>query len=155
MIRSGLTKFFLGFILAIALILGGGVATAVYFLYKVTILPPKPVFANEKPTVKAKSPPTGAKAKRTAPASSKTPSPKPLEQGAYQARVTWPQGLSLRSEPNQDAERVGSVDYNQQIVVVEESTDKNWQRVRLKDGEQKGWVKAGNTERLTEGQVSR
>lgn len=155
MIWSGLTKFFLGFILAIALIVGGGVATAVYFLYKVTILPPKPVFANDKPTVKAKNSSNSVTAKPTSPTSSKTPSPKPLESGAYQARVTWPQGLSLRSEPNQDAERVGSVDYNQQIVVLKESIDKNWQMVRLKDGEQKGWVKAGNTERLSEGQVSR
>ncbi len=49
---------------------------------------------------------------------------KPLEPGAYQARVTWSQGLSLRSEPNGDAERVGSAAYNQQIVVLGESADK-------------------------------
>ena len=160
MIRSGLIKFLLGFSLAIALIVGGGVATAAYFLYKVTILPAKPVFANDKPTVKAKAkkPPDAATAKRTsqpatkpsATPTSNNPSPEPLEPGAYEARVTWPQGLSLRSEPNQDAERVGSLDYNQQIVVLQESTDKNWQQVRLKDSEQKGWVKAGNTKRITE-----
>jgi hypothetical protein len=32
-------------------------------------------------------------------------------------------------------------------VVLEESSDKNWQKVRLEDGQQEGWVKAGNTKR--------
>lgn len=158
MIWSGLAKFLIGFILAIAVLMGGGVAAAMYFMYKVTIHPPKPVFANEKPTVKAQGKPDSATAKRTPePATnpsatsnpSETSSPKPLEPGAYKARVTWSEGLSLRSEPTLDAERIGSVAYNQQIVVLEESTDKTWQRVRLEDSEQKGWIKAGNTERLT------
>lgn len=149
MIWSGLAKFLIGFILAIALLMGGGVAAAMYFMYKVTIHPPKPVFANEKPTVKAQGKPSSATAKRSATSTpSETSSPKPLEPGAYKARVTWSQGLSLRSEPNLDAERIGSVAYNQQIVVLTESADKTWQRIRLEDSEQNGWVKAGNTERL-------
>lgn len=150
MIWSGLAKFLIGFILAIALLMGGGVAAAMYFMYKVTVHPPKPVFANEKPTVKAQGKPSSATAKPSATSTpSETSSPKPLEPGAYKARVTWSQGLSLRSEPNMDAERIGSVAYNQQIVVLAESADKTWQRIRLEDSEQNGWVKAGNTERLT------
>jgi hypothetical protein len=78
---------------------------------------------------------------------SQTPSPSPLEPGAYKARVIWQQGLSLRAEPSYDAERIGGLDYNQQIVVLEESADKSWQKVRLADGEQEGWIKSGNTER--------
>lgn len=164
MIWSGLAKFLLGFILAIALLMGGGVAAAMFFMYKVTVHPPKPVFANDKPTVKAQRQNSSATAKRTPlpatkPSATSTPgetsSPKPLEPGAYKARVTWSQGLSLRSEPNLDAERIGSVVYNQQIVVLEESADKTWQRVRLENSEENGWIKAGNTERVKQEQVSR
>ncbi len=159
MLLANLVKFLLGFILAIALLIGGGVAAALYFMNQSTTPPPKPTFANDKPAVKAKLPPASTTTKPTplpadqpspTPTPSQTPSPKPLEPGAYRARVTWPQGLSLRSEPNFDAERIGGADYNQQIVVLEESADKNWQRVRLEDSEQEGWVKAGNTERVEE-----
>ena len=149
MIWSSLAKLLLGFTLAIALLIGGGVAAALYFMNKVSTPPPKPLFANEKPEIKPQRPPSSTTPLPSAtPTPSETPSPKLLDPGAYKARVTWPQGLSLRSEPNFDAQRIGSLDYNQQIVVLEESADKNWQRVRLEDSEQEGWVKAGNTERV-------
>lgn len=149
---SSLVKLLLGVILAIAILMGGGVATALYFMFKVTTPPPKPIFANDKPSVKSQPSPDSKTAKR-APLSAKQPSAtpsssdsssKPLEPGAYKARVTWSEGLSLRAEPNLDAERTGSAAYNQLIVVLGESADKNWQRVRLADGEQEGWIKAGN-----------
>lgn len=156
MIWSNLAKLLLGFILAIALLMFGGVATALYLMVKVATVPPKPVFANDKPKVLAQRPRSSTTAKRTTvstakpsatPASSQTSS-SPLEPGAYQARVTWSEGLSLRSEPNQDGERIGSLGYNQPIVVLAESPDKKWQRVRLEDSEQEGWIKAGNTARV-------
>lgn len=150
---SSLVKLLLGVSLAIAILLGGGVATALYFMFKVTTRPPKPLFVNDKPSVTQHSP-NSRTAKHTPPATqpsttpkSKTSSPKPLEAGAYKARVTWSQGLSLRSEPNLDAERIGSAGYNQPVVVLAESGDKSWQRVRLEDSEQEGWIKAGNTQR--------
>jgi hypothetical protein len=124
---------------------------------KVTAPPPKPVFANEQKTVKAKHPPSLTKAKSPTvfgakptakPTPSETPLPQPLEPGAYRARVTWSEGLILRSTPDLDAERLGGIGYNQQIVVLEESADKIWQRIRLEDSEQGGWIKAGNTERI-------
>lgn len=155
MIWSNLAKLLLGFILAIALLMFGGVATALYLMAKVATVPPKPVFANDT-TVKTQRPRSSTTAKRTTvstakpsatPASSKTSSSS-LEPGAYQARVTWSEGLSLRSEPNQDGERIGSLGYNQPIVVLAESPDKKWQRVRLEDSEQEGWIKAGNTARV-------
>lgn len=150
---SSLVKFLLGVILAIAILAGGGVVTAMYFMFKVSTPPPKPMFANDKstkpqsPAKTAKSTSTTATAKSN---SSNNSSSQPLEAGAYKARVTWAEGLSLRSEPNLDAERVGSTAYNQTIVVLGESADKNWQRVRLENGEQEGWIKAGNTEKVTE-----
>lgn len=149
----------LGFILAIALLIGGGVSVALYFVSKVSTLPPKPIFANDTATVKAKTPTASTTAKNTTvpttqPSAIPTPSeisPQPaLEPGAYEARVTWSEGLILRSEPNIDAERIGSAGYNQQIRVLEESIDKNWQRIRLDDSEQEGWVKAGNIERINQ-----
>ncbi|PHK16786.1 peptide-binding protein, partial [Nostoc linckia z13] len=80
-----------------------------------------------------------------------TPSPTPLPSGAYRGRVTWAEGLSLRAQPNQDGERIGGVGFNQKIIVLEESEDKAWQKIRLEDSGQEGWVKAGNTEK-TDGQ---
>ena len=56
--------------------------------------------------------------------------------------------MSLRAEPSLEAERTGSLDYNQEVVVLQQSKDEKWQKVRLEDGETEGWVKAGNTERL-------
>ena len=151
---SSLVKLLLGVILAIAILMGGGVATALYFMLRGTTPPPKPIFANDKSSVKAQRSPNSKTAKRT-PLPAKQPSAtpkstassKPLEPGTYKARITWPQGLSLRSEPNLNAERTGSAAYNQLIVVLGESADKNWQRVRLEDGEQEGWIKAGNIQK--------
>ena len=141
---SGLAKFIIGFFLAIVLLAVGGGATAYYFLTKLSTPPPKPVYANDKPEVKAKASPGAVK---TTSASSAQPNPTPtpsaapakvLEPGAYTARVTWREGLSLREAPTLEANRVGGVGYNQRIVVIKESDDKRWQQVRLEEGEQQG-----------------
>ncbi len=151
---SGLVKFIIGFFLAIVLLAVGGGATAYYFLTKLSTPPPKPVYANDKPEVKAKASPGAVK---TTSASSAQPNPTPtpsaapakvLEPGAYTARVTWREGLSLREAPTLEANRVGGVGYNQRIVVIKESDDKRWQQIRLEEGEQQGWIKAGNIERV-------
>lgn len=155
MTLANLAKFILGVSLAIAIMISGSIVGGLYFMYQVTARPPKPVFTNERATTKAASSPSGTTAPKPVFSSqssaqltpSKDASLKPLEPGAYRARVNWEQGLSLRSDPNMDAERVGGLEHQQQIVVLEESADKNWQRVRLADGEQEGWIKAGNIER--------
>ena len=152
----GLARFFIGLILALSVLIGGSVATGLYLMSKVTAPPPKPVFANDKASVKAYRSPDLKATERAAvndakpiatPTLSETPSLKSLEPGAYRARVSWSQGLSLRSAPSFESERIGSIDYNQQIVVLEESSDKSWQRIRLEDNKQ-GWIKAGNIERV-------
>ncbi|MEH2292642.1 SH3 domain-containing protein [Nostoc sp.] len=162
---SGFTKFILGFLLAIAVLVGGGVAVALYFMNRTGIPPAKPVFSNDSPSVKAQAPKgtepgrgkpslkTGTQAQSSATSTptespKATPSPKPLPSGAYRGRVSWAQGLSLRSQPNQEAERIGGVGFNQKIIVLEESEDKAWQKIRLEGSEQEGWVKAGNTEKV-------
>ena len=152
----GLAKFFIGLILALSVLIGGSVATGLYLMSKVTAPPPKPVFANDRASVKAYRSPDSKSTERAAvndakpiatPTLSETPSLKPLEPGAYRARVSWSEGLSLRSAPSLDSERIGGIDYNQQIVVLEENPDKSWQRIRLEDNKQ-GWIKAGNIERV-------
>ncbi|MBD0390062.1 MAG: SH3 domain-containing protein [Nostoc sp. C3-bin3] len=165
---SGLAKFILGFFLAIAVLIGGGAAIALYFMNRTGIPPAKPVYSNDSPSVKAQAPKAtepgskstltpGTKAESSpsstsAPTESPkaTPSPKPLPSGAYRGRVNWAEGLSLRSQPNQQAEKIGGVGFNQKIIILEESADKGWQKIRLEGSEQEGWVKAGNTEKLDE-----
>ncbi len=149
---SGLVKLCLGFIIAIALLISGSVALALIFINRASSPPPKPIFANDSSAVKkaaniTKPKPSTPVAKKK-PAAKSKPSPSPLASGSYAARVTWNQGLSLRAEPSLEAERTGSLDYNQEVVVLQQSKDEKWQKVRLEDGETEGWVKAGNTERL-------
>ena len=144
---SGLVKLVLGFVIAITLLVSGSVALALIFINRASSPPPKPIFANDSSAVKKAANITKPKtsiATKNAPKSKPSPS---LASGSYPARVTWNQGLSLRAEPSLDAERIGSLDYNQKIVVLQQSKDKKWQQIRLEDSELQGWVKAGNTER--------
>lgn len=147
---SGLVKLILGVIIAIALLISGSVALALIFINRSSSPPPKPIFANDSSAVKKAA--NKSQPKTSTPVPNQKPAPKskpsPLASGSYPARVTWNQGLSLRTEPNLEAERVGSLDYNQKIVVLEQSQDEKWQRVRLADSDLEGWVKAGNTERV-------
>ena len=133
---SGLTKFILGFFLAIAVLIGGGAAIALYFMNRTGIPPAKPVYSNDSPSVKAQAPKAtepGSKSTLTpetkaesspsstsAPTESPkaTPSAKPLPSGAYRGRVSWAEGLSLRSQPNQQAEKIGGVGFNQKIIIA-------------------------------------
>jgi hypothetical protein len=142
-------KFLVGFLLAIVLMAGASVAAALYFAAKLTTVPERPVFPNDKTPVEI----AGAAPKSTAQASpvstsSDAPSPKPLEPGAYRALVTQPIGLILRDTGSRDSNRIGGVGYKEKVVVLEESPDKEWQRIRVEDGNREGWVKGGNTEKV-------
>ncbi len=148
-------KFILGFLLAIAILATGSIVAALYVMNRASIPPAKPVFANEKKDQAPKS--AAAKSKvthqpETQALESSTPtpseSPQPLPPGAYRARVTWSQGLVLRSEPNQEAERVGGASFRQKIFVLEQTPDKTWQKIRLEGSNKEGWVKAGNTKQV-------
>ncbi|MEZ2227994.1 MULTISPECIES: SH3 domain-containing protein [unclassified Microcoleus] len=145
-------KFLVGFLLAIVLMAGASVAAALYFAAKLTTIPERPVFPNDKKVVQiANAKPTSTAKASPVSESSDTPSPKPLEPGAYRALVTQPIGLILRDSANRDANRIGGVGYNEKVVVLEDSPDKEWQRIRVEDGNREGWVKGGNTEKV-EGQ---
>lgn len=168
-----LFKFIVGVFLAIIILTGASVTAALYFAAKLTALPEKPIYPNDskpasstvtkKPTTAAKlntnpSPtarvtpteiPTATPTPTATPSESPSPSPKPLPSGAYRATVTQPIGLIVRDKADNDANRVGGVGYKEDIIVLEESPDKRWQRIRVKEGELEGWVKAGNTDRAT------
>jgi len=156
---ANIFKFLIGFTLALAIMVGGSVATALYFMNRAVPPPPKPEFANDpgrrkltvsKPGVAQKKTATPAPKTVPTPTPASSPAAKPLPPGAYRARVTWPQGLSMRAEGNPGAERVGGVGFNQEVFVLEESADKTWQKIRIADGDQEGWVKTGNTKRSEE-----
>lgn len=160
---SGIVKFLIGFVIAIGLLAGAGVAGALYFVTKLTAPPEKPIFANEKNAnkvkpVAAKSQPPAASTPTATEVSTNTPTPtsqpteKPLEPGAYKGRVIWSSGLSLRNNPSSDSERIGSVAYNEEVVVLATSDDKRWVKIRSEDGSSEGWVKVGNIKRAEEGE---
>ena len=160
---SNILKIILGVLLAIAILVGGSAALAIYFMNRTSIAPPKPVFSNDKAAVKAQAAKTatpGAKTAansqaKTAPKPKPTPTKsaseeqqKPLPPGAYRATVTWPQGLILRAEPELNAQRLGGIGFNAEVVVLELSNDKTWQKIRIEDSGKEAWVKAGNTKKV-------
>jgi Bacterial SH3 domain len=146
---SGVAKVVLGFAIAIALLIGGSVAATLYLVAKLTAMPPKPVFDNTPPAGVQK-----AATQPTTPAAKPTPKPEEkaesdLEPGAYRARITWKEGLLLRKIQDMSAPGITGIEFNQEVVVLEESDDAKWQRVRINGG-QEGWVVGGNTEKITE-----
>lgn len=163
-IISGFFKLILGFVLAIAVLLGSGLTIALYFVNRTALPPEKPMFANDNPQPKVDKPkvtpvkatstskPTPTSSPKPSPSPSPTPteSPDTLPPGAYQAIVTWPQGLSMRDQPASDAQSIGGVGGNQKVIILEESADKNWQKIRIAGTDKEGWVKAGNTKRVEE-----
>jgi hypothetical protein len=142
---SGVSKFFFGVILAIALLFGAGVVLTQYLLNRLATPPPRPVFAND-PSPAAPAPEAEVAVETPAEeAPEPLPEEAPVTEG-YSARVIQPIGLILRQEPSTEAAQIGGIEFNQTIVVLEDSEDGGWQRVRLSNGAE-GWVRGGNTER--------
>ncbi|BAQ64211.1 SH3 domain-containing protein [Geminocystis sp. NIES-3709] len=152
---SSLFQFIIGFFLGIILFGAGIAGGAYFFLTNVAVNPSKHLFAEEKSTSEKKETPKSEKIKQEE-------SPKPeetkaeetpsetekLPDGAYKAKVTWSTGLSLRSDASTDAERVGGIDYNTEIIILSTSSDGQWQKVRIPNSGQEGWVKSGNVEKI-------
>ena len=151
---SSIFQFIIGFILGVTLIAGVGAGMAYWYFTKMSShTPTKPVFEDEVKPLPSAQEDSRVAAESDVP-SETTPEPEPIREpepelpsNAYFARVTWPQGLSLRAEPSLDAERIGGVGYNARIIILEESSDKRWQRVRIPETQREAWVKAGNVEK--------
>lgn len=144
---SGLSKLVLGILLAAGILFGAGVALTRYLLERLATPPPRPVFANDPSPAPAS--PVATTPSPAAPPAAAPPSPEssPSPTDGYAARVTQPIGLILRDQPSREAGRIGGIEFNQPLTVLEDSPDGGWQRVRLANGAE-GWVRAGNTERL-------
>ena len=138
-----------------------GVAGATYLvLSSMAYSPPKPIFSEEAkpPKSKTKTAKTNQPSAQPTEASQAEPEPEAepeepeeeLPSGAYRATVTWSEGLSIRAEPELDAERIGGVEYNREVIVLKESGDRSWQQIRIPDSELEGWVKSGNIEKTAE-----
>ena len=161
---SSIFQFILGFILGVTLIAGIGAGIAYYYFTKMSShVPKKPVYEEEtkplpstqKDAIAQENSPITPKSTtepklipEATPETEPIPEPEPeLPPNAYFARVTWPQGLSLRAEPSLNAERIGGIGFNAKIIILESSSDKKWQKIRIPDSQREGWVKAGNVKK--------
>ena len=155
----GLSKLILGIAIALMLLSMAGVATARYFMGRLSVLPPIPLYGDEVPSAPPpeaapETDPTVASAAAEAqveppPEAVPTVEPPPpdlaLEPGSYSAVVIQPIGLVMREGPGVEFPQVGGVDVNEAVVVIEEPADKAWVKVRVVSNGQEGWVKSGNT----------
>lgn len=150
-----IVRFLLGFILGLTLVAGTTGGAAYYYFTKMSAAPPKPVFAEEETLepppvaedeIELLEPTSSPLKSQPAPKAESQPAPKVLPPGAYKARVTWSEGLSLRSQPNVDSEKIGGIPHRGEMIVLEDSQDKQWQKVRY--GDRQGWVKAGNASKI-------
>jgi cytoskeletal protein RodZ len=163
---SGFFKSLSIFLITVALITVGSYFGFQYVLTQFTALPPKPTFPNDKPSPVAEktSPIPNATTPPTPQAdvtASPTPTPNPTPttepsptEDTYQARIKLDNGLNVRESPNADAGRVGGVDFDQVVTVLEESQDKEWQRIRVETTGVEGWIKAGYVDRLDAQNIS-
>ncbi|MEM8828204.1 MAG: SH3 domain-containing protein [Cyanobacteria bacterium P01_G01_bin.19] len=174
---SATAQFILGFLIGISLIVGVTGSLVFIYYKRMSVLPQKPQFSTPPTAISEEvesattiepleSNTTIGEEKEIAisPQEERVevesepelepelePEPEPelqLPANSYYATVTWPEGLSLRAEPSVDAERVGGIEYNSKIVILENSNDGNWQRVLLPWNQQEGWVKAGNVKKV-------
>ncbi|HHP7232347.1 MAG TPA: SH3 domain-containing protein [Xenococcaceae cyanobacterium] len=157
---SNLAQFILGFVLGVSLIAGAAIGAGYYYFTKMSSkVPQKPIYEAEKVATTITEPETVtdtiAATSELAPETNSDVPAEPetaaveLPENAYYARVTWPQGLSLRAEPSINSARIGGIGYDAEIIILEQSADRQWQRVQIPWNQQEGWVKAGNTERVS------
>jgi hypothetical protein len=166
---SVLLQFILGFFVGILLLVSGTTALAYVVFYRLNTSPPKPIFVEETQKKAAEMSKIESNAQQKAKKSeeksqeeiaAQQPQASPgieeqkkekeedLPSGAYKASVIWPNGLSLRAEPDQDAQRIGGIDYEAELIILKTSLDGDWQNVRLSQNGQEGWVKAGNVQKI-------
>jgi len=141
-----IVQFLLGFILGLLITAGVTAGIAFFILSKLAKTPPKPLFAQTVSPLVAQEQIT-TESLQTQTEETETPAVEAQEEG-YRARVTWSDGLTVRSEPTVDSERLGGVEYDQELIVLETNPEETWQRIRLLDSNVQGWVKAGNLRKI-------
>ena len=143
-----IVQFVLGFLLGLLITAGVTAGIAFFILTKLAKTPPKPLFAETiSPPVAQEQITTGSLQTQTEETETPAIEFEAQEEG-YRARVTWSDGLTVRSEPTVDSERLGGVEYDQELIVLETNPEETWQRIRLLDSNVQGWVKAGNLRKI-------
>jgi hypothetical protein len=123
-----------------------------FFVTQMNTHPPKPVFAEERPGYKS---PIAAVKPKTVAAAKPNQSPvvkdpnviEKLPPEAYDAKVVWKDGLSLKKDPDAGAEKLGGVAFNAKVAIIKTSPDKQWVLIRSETDNLQGWVKAGNIDK--------
>ena len=125
-----------------------------FFVTQMSTRPPKPVFAEERDggkSLAAAKPKPKAAAKPAPKPAAKDPqnpdAPEKLPPEAFDAKVVWKDGLSLKKDPDSGAEKVGSVVFNGKVAIVKTSDDKQWVQIQSQMDNARGWVKAGNIDK--------
>jgi hypothetical protein len=139
-----LFRFLLGSTLGLVILGIGLLGLGYYAVQRMSALPERPVFENERNNTPSPSAANPSPTNQTPTES--TPSPSPTD--GYLATVSFSSGLSVRDNPSSDAARIGGVEFNQEVVVLEDSSDGDWQRIRSQTSDLEGWVKAGNLKRV-------
>ena len=159
-------KTLTGLLLAAALLAVGSYFAVNYAYNQLTQLPPKPTFPNDNPNFikKNKSKSIGknitfpqkddekpddekpGEKPGEKPKAKEEPKLKPLPAGAFEGRVTYPQGLVLRNSAAQDSGTIGGLEFNETLTVIETSPDGEWQKVRT-NKDREGWVRGGNIQK--------
>jgi Bacterial SH3 domain len=149
-------QLFIGITIGLAGLVGvlGGTGWYLY-VNQMNTRPPKPIFAEERSGGK----PVATKPKTKLPVTTKPSKPevatdptnpdavKKLAPEAYDAKVIWKDGLSLKKEPNSGAEKIGGVAFNAKVAIVKTSDDKQWVLIQSETDNLQGWVKAGNIDK--------
>jgi Bacterial SH3 domain len=125
-----------------------------FFITQMSTHPPKPIFAEEregnKPVATAKPKAAVVTKPSQSPVPKNSPDPNVVEKlppEAYDAKVIWKDGLSLKKEPNTGAEKTGGVAFNAKVAIIQTSDDKQWVLIRSETDNLQGWVKAGNIDK--------
>lgn len=149
---SGGSKFITGFVLAILLLFIVGASLTHYLLdllvnstgrrtiEQETFTPEDNPDTVNSATSSATTAPI-AEAPSSLPSFASLPSPSPQP---YQARVTQLLPMTVRQSPQPGTTQVGTVEYNQTVIVLENSADGVWQKIRV--GNVEGWIRSGNVQ---------
>ncbi len=138
-------QVFIGILIGLLGLSGIAAGVGYYvFITQIGTHPPKPVFAEEREGSKTAIAPNASQIPTA------TDAPIEKTELAYNAKVAWKNGLSLRKEPNTSAEKVGSVAFEAKVAIVKTSDDQEWVLVKPESETIQGWVKANNIEKIAE-----
>ena len=122
-----------------------GIAAGVgYYLFitQISTHPPKPVFAEEREGSKTAISPNASQSPIATDSTIQKLAPE-----AYDAKIMWKDGLSLRKEPDANTEKVGSVAFEAKVAIVKTSDDGLWILVQPEQDNIQGWIKATNVDK--------